>query len=243
MIVVHEDSEFVVITQPDHARLSAEILSLWLDDGLPDHPRRQELLFAVREHDNGWREADAAPRYDAIAQRPHDFRSIPSTDHVEIWQRGIERFSESHPHAALLIALHAESLYGKATEVPEDWHKYFSRLEALREDWFERAGVNPKLIEEDYRFLETADLLSLAICNHWNGPLETALVSASIAESTLHLSPFPLAGATTLQIPFRRIPDRPYQGDADLGGELATATWGERAIRISPEPIASRIEP
>jgi len=52
----------------------------------------------------------------------------------------------------------------------------------------------------------------------------------------LRLSPFPLAGATTLQVPCRRIPNRPYRGDADLGGELATARWGELAVRVVPGP-------
>ena len=238
MIVVHEPPDFLLITQPDHARLSAEMLSLWRRDRLPDHPRRRELLFAIREHDNGWREADAAPSCDAVLQRPHDFRSLPATERVEIWQRGIERFSSDHPYAALLIARHAESLHQHATEVSETWLHYLSRLEHLRRDWFEDAGVDARLIDRDYRFLETADLLSLAVCCRWPQPFETGLVQAFVQQSTLHLSPFPLAGTTTLRVSCRRIPDRSYQGDADLGGELAAARWGEWAIHIAPGPIA-----
>jgi hypothetical protein len=238
MIVVHEPPEFLLITQPDHARLSAEMLSLWRGDRLPEHPRRRELLFAIREHDNGWREADAAPSYNLILQRPHDFRSFPATERAEIWQRGIERFSRDHPYAALLIAHHAESLYRQATEIPETWLQYLSRLEHLRRDWFEDAGVDALLVDRDYRFLETADLLSLAICSRWEEPLETGLVQASVQQSTLLLRPFPLAGTTSLRVPFRRIPDRSYQGDADLGGALAAARWEERAIRLAPGPNA-----
>jgi hypothetical protein len=238
MIVVHEPPEFLLITQPDHARLAAEMLSLWRGDHLPEHPRRRELLFAVREHDNGWREADAAPRYNAVCQRPHDFRSFPATERLEIWQRGIERFSVDNPYAALLIARHAESLYRRASEVSEAWLRFLSRLEPRRREWLENAGVDAALIDRDYRFLETADLLSLAICSRRQEPFEAGSIHASVQASTLLLSPFPLAGTTTVRVACRRIPDRLYKGDADLGSELAAAPWGEWAIRIAPGPIA-----
>ena len=236
MIVAHEHPEFRVITQPDHARLAGDLLTLWTRDGLPDHPRREELLFATREHDNGWREADAAPRYDAVGQRPYDFKSFPSSDRLEIWQRGIERFAQERPYAALLIAHHAESLYRNSTVELEDWREYLSGLADLQQEWLERAAVDRRTIERDYRFLQTADLLSLAVCDRWRETLETDLVRASAAEASLHLSPFPLAGATTLRVSYRRIPDRPYRGDADLGGELAAARWKELAIRVVPGP-------
>ena len=70
VIVVDKGDLLRVITQPDHARFAAELLSLWRADGLPEHPRREQLLFAVREHDNGWREADAAPWVDPATQKP-----------------------------------------------------------------------------------------------------------------------------------------------------------------------------
>jgi len=236
MIVVDESPNLLIITQSDHARLSGELLSLWIRDGLPDHPRRQGLLFATREHDNGWREADAAPRFDAVRQRPHDFSTFPSTDRGAIWKLGIERFSRQHPYAALLISHHAEVLYRQAGGSPEDWLEYLPRLEDQRQRWFPEAAVSQAVIDQDYRFLQTADLLSLAVCNRWQEPLDAGLVRASVLEGTLHLKPFPLAGATTLRVPCRRIPDRPYHGDADLGGELAMARWSELSIRIAPGP-------
>ena len=70
MIVVPEGATLLLVTQPDHAHLSGELLSLWRAGGLPENPRRADLLFAAREHDNGWREADAAPRWDAARGRP-----------------------------------------------------------------------------------------------------------------------------------------------------------------------------
>jgi hypothetical protein len=234
MIVVEEPRSLLVVTQTDHAHLAGELLSLWILDELPGHPRREALLLATREHDNGWREADAAPRLDRMHQRPHDFRSFPLNDHFEVWKRGIERFSRQRPYVALLIAHHAGELYRLADEVPESWELYLPTLAESRQQWMVAAAVSETDIERDYRFLQTADLLSLALCSRWRHTLDTGLVAATASDDTLQLRPFPLAGATTLGVPCRRIPRRPYHGDADLGGELAAARWEELPIHLVP---------
>src|SRR6185436_12277599 len=109
MIVVDTGETFRLVTQPDHARFAADLLSLWPE--LAGHPRRDDLLFATREHDNGWREADAAPRWDAGQGRPHDFLSLPEPERALLWRRGIGRFRASRPGAALLVAHHAAVLH------------------------------------------------------------------------------------------------------------------------------------
>src|SRR3954464_9584367 len=112
MIVVPAESSFLLITQPDHAHLAGEILSLWRADGLPDNPRRDDLLFAAREHDNGWREADAAPRWDAGRGPPPDSPPPPRRERLERWERAPCRFATERPYAALLITRHALNLFG-----------------------------------------------------------------------------------------------------------------------------------
>ena len=58
MIVRTGPDHLLLITQPDHAALSAAIMGRWRRDGLPAHPRREWLLLATREHDAGWAEVD-----------------------------------------------------------------------------------------------------------------------------------------------------------------------------------------
>ena len=76
------DGRLLVVSQNDHAHFAAELLALWRADGLPDHPRRRRLLFAAREHDNGWRETDSAPFCDREKGRPHDFMSTSPSSWV-----------------------------------------------------------------------------------------------------------------------------------------------------------------
>ena len=224
MIVVEDGSSLLLVTQPDHARFAAELLSLWRTDGLPEHPRREQLLTAVREHDNGWQEADSAPRANPESGRPHDFLSFPPAPRLEVWERGTERFVTEHPYSALLITHHALTLHRHERQEP-GWVELLDRLEESREEFEERAAVTAAQVDQDYRFLELADALSLAVCNRWSQPVERPGVRGIFREGHLHLDPYPLAGATSFEIPFRQIPDRPYIGDADLGGELAAARW------------------
>lgn len=233
MIVVEEGSSLLLITQPDHARFAAELLALWRTDGLPEHPRRAQLLEAVREHDNGWQEADAAPRVDPVTGRPYDFLSFPLAPRLEVWERGWERFFVEQPYVALLIAHHALALHQKERRKP-GWEELLERLEDSCEELKKRAAVSDEQVAQDYRFLALADALSLAVCNRWSEPIEKPGFLGYFRESQLYLDPFPLAGATSFEIPLRRLPCRPYRGDADLGGELASARWKQLKIRVLP---------
>ena len=240
MIVVPEGATLRLVTQPDHAHLSGELLSLWRAGDLPESPRRGDLLFAAREHDNGWREADASPRWDAGRGLPHDFLSLPRRERIEIWERGPCRFAGERPYAALLIARHALNLFGDRKGRPgeEDWDRLLDFLEDFAAGLLAETGAAPEELEADYRLLDLSDLISLAACAGWREPVERHGLRVEPAEgpagAEIRLDPFPLAGATTFLVPCRRIPRRDYGGDADLGGELAAARWGEMEIRIAP---------
>jgi hypothetical protein len=222
--------ELVLTTQTDHAFFAAELLALWRTDSLPEHPRRGEILFAAREHDNGWREADAAPRVREDG-RPHDFLSIPDAVRFEIWQRGVARFYEQHPYASLLTAWHARALH-EHHRGAADWKEFLEGLDTACEALLDATATEASAVERDYAFLELVDLISLVVCNRWNREMELHGYRFRCEGDILHLDPLPLAGATSFEIRCRRIPDRRYTGDADLGVELATAPWERRRIQV-----------
>jgi Protein of unknown function (DUF3891) len=248
VIVAVEESAYRIVTQPDHATLAGEILSLWRADGLATNPRRRDVVFAAREHDNGWREADAAPRCDA-AGRPVDFLTMPRQQRIEIWQLGTLRFLEVRPYAALLIVRHARELHrGRRREAA--WRPFLLALAARERRLRRQLGVSGRTVAADYRLLDLADAISLAACAGTRGPLARrgmegysevsgaeagkAAAKAGEPEATIRLAPLPLAGATTFKVSCRRIPRRVYRGDADLGGELAAARWQELSVRLTP---------
>ena len=111
MIVTHESGAAEFVTQSDHAHNAGEILSLFRLPQLVEHPRRDRLLRAVREHDNGWQEIDAAPALDARTGGPLGFRDVSDAQRREIWTRGSERWRTDDPYVALLINSHAIQLH------------------------------------------------------------------------------------------------------------------------------------
>ena len=253
MIVAVEDGAYRVVTQPDHAHLAGEILSLWRADGLPLNPRRGDIVFAGREHDNGWREADAAPRCGGDG-RPVDFLAMPREQRIEIWERGTTRFLERRPYAALLIVRHARELHRDRRREP-GWREQLLRLAARERRLRREQRAGGRALAADYRLLGAADAISLAACSGGSGPLALprslapgtggARTSAPAGQlrgridgGTVRLAPLPLAGATTFSVPCRRIPLRPYRGDADLGGELAAARWEDLRVRLAADDEA-----
>lgn len=233
------DPRLLLTTQNDHAALAAEIAALWRADGLPDNPRRREILFAVREHDNGWREADSAPYVDPESGRPHSFITLPLARKEEIGHRAVERHRNEHPYAAALIAHHARHVYRH--RVGEGYEELFAYLEQARAECLEASGHGDGEIEADYPFLELTDLASLVLANRWTEPQEVpggegrrTTFRLSGDGDTLHMDPFPLAGATSFTLACRAVPDRRYASDRDLSLTLAEARWERRRVRLAP---------
>jgi hypothetical protein len=238
--------EYRIVTQPDHAFFAGEILALWREDGLPANLRRAEVIFAGREHDNGWREADAAPRCDGAGQ-PIDFAAMPAAERMAIWDRGTERFRRQRPYATLLIVRHARELHRERRR-EERWRDFLHRLAIAERRLRQDLRVSGKTVTADYRFVAAADRIALAVCAGWGGnfkagdlrgrvePPEAAEAAGAKSTGlwTVRLAPLPLAGATTFQVRMRRIPRRRYRGDADLGSELAAARWQEMTVRLAP---------
>jgi len=231
VIIVDDADSLTLITQPDHARFAGELLSLWRSDGLPEHPCREELLYATREHDNGWREADSAPWIDPETRRPYDFLHYPEPERLELWERGILRFADRRPLVALLIAEHAEAIHQPLTE---SWRELFEGLEPRRHLWLEKAGIDPAIVRQDHVFLGLADALSLAVCTGEERHLEHHGIHARVVGNLLQLHPFPLAGTTTFQIPIRRIAKQPYDSDTQIGSALARARWQHQEVKVGP---------
>jgi hypothetical protein len=262
MIVVHDGDSLLLVTQNDHAHFSGELLSLWRDDGLPVAPRRDDIVFAGREHDNGWREADSAPRVDAESGEPFGFLSLPAPDRIEIWRRGIQRYRERRPYAALLIHQHAIALHqafwspGRATAATrepagadsrqngagDEYAELLDEVRASRDRLLQECGIDEATLLADYPLIQLTDAVSLVACRCFTGkregddgptrPLGRAGRRFWRENGDVVIDPLPLAGATRFRIPCRRIERRRYESDTDLGTALARARWGALEIRV-----------
>jgi hypothetical protein len=222
VIIRRERTSFFCITQPDHAQLAADLMSHWTLDGLAAHPRREAILRATREHDGGWIEEDAATHVDATGE-PQDFVSVPPAVKHRIWPRGAGRLATAHPYEAALVAEHALTVHGQQRTDPV-WSPFFRIMESTRAELLARSADLAPFIDEDYRFVQTGDQLSLIFCNGWTAPFPRQGGRAILVGSTLEITPDPFAGRRIpLRVPGRRIPARSYGSPADLRSTLAGA--------------------
>jgi len=223
MIIRQDRDHLLFITQPDHARLAAVVMSEWRADGFADHPRRDAILTAVREHDNGWLEEDAETHVDG-AGNPLDFVAVPPPVKHRIWPRAVARLGDQRPYEAALVAQHALSIHGQQRTDPV-WSPFFRHMERLREEMLARCdGEARATLEADYRFVQTGDQVSLVFCNGWRNPFPRAGGRIVLQGTTLELTPDPFEGGrVALRVRARRVLARSYASAADLRAALDTA--------------------
>lgn len=215
------DGTLLLITQPDHARLAAAIISAWIGDLFPPGVSRAVLLFAIAQHDNGWHEIDEAPRLNAETGRPYDFATLPAQEKQGIWPRGVARLASDSPLAAALVAEHALTLHAHRRDDPA-WRSFFPALEAMKTRLIRECGAESgsgrEAFDHGYRILHLADLVSLVFCNRWPGPMTEGSYRIRMAgDDRLLVSPDPFCAAHVgFAVTARAIPDRTYRSDGEL---------------------------
>ncbi len=227
MIVRDEDGTFLLITQPDHARLARDIVAAMRSEPALLGAARDAVLLATQEHDNGWIEVDAEPTIDPATGRPCDFIAGPAAVKHKLWPRGIRRAAQIDPRAGALVAEHAITVYSYRRTEPE-WQPFFGPITAMRDDLLRQVGAGTgaarEAFDREYRCVRLGDSFSLQLCNGWTAPQDTFDYRAELRGSTLVIAPDPFAGgAVALRVMARRIPARPYATDADLRAAVAAA--------------------
>lgn len=237
MIIRRQKQDLLFITQADHAALAAEILVPWQADGFPANPRRDAILLAAREHDNGWFEEDDATLVDPAGE-PLDFVSAPVPVKHRIWPRAAARLARTDLYAAALVAHHALAVHGQQRTDPV-WRGFLDRMSRIESDLLAQweqgdrppndnqkgpvpMGMGP--VPLDYRFLQAGDQLSLVFCNGWTAPFPRPGGHTILKGTTLEITPDPFDGARIpLRVPARRIAARAFAAPADLRAALDRA--------------------
>jgi len=229
MIIQEQGDHLVLIRQTDHAVLAGHFArELGNERFAPPEPA-ESFRLAATEHDNGWNEWELLPEIDPISFLPYSFMSIPTRDHIELYQRGIERVAKVDRYAGLLVSLHCLGLYDRTrATMPGFSAKYVKSNESqavseflqtlrlqqlrlkvvLRSDPKTKDFTDEKWLQANSLRLEALDRLSLYFCL---GPLEAATIDAVPAdyrgtEVDWELQPDGTSGVTFEPYPFRRDP-------------------------------------
>lgn len=226
MIVRQLDERILLITQPDHAHLAGRIMSH--ASALAQHPRRDPILLAVTEHDNGWAAEDTKPHVDPELGTVLDFIHAANEVRQGVWPRGVAALAERQPWAAALVAQHALTVYARLRDSGE-WRDFFGRMTALRDELVLRTGGRLEDLEADYVYVRLGDLISLSFCTGSDDL--TQFGEWRVARSGNHVTVAPdlfggaqiPAAASAMEIPVRK-----YRSDE----ELQAAIWQARTITM-----------
>jgi hypothetical protein len=205
MLLRRDGDDVIAIPQPSHAWLSGQLARAWGNSRFPPPAPREEVCLAAEQHDVGWLGWEAAPELDSASGYPQEFTRVPTSRHVALWREGVSRAQAFGRYPALLVSLHAKTIYsqyfnfGKAS--PEnaamvrafldEQHALQEEITAsLRADPDMASVATPDIIESNRLLIAALDRMSLEICWRVTRPVKVPDVPLSAAErGELTLSP------------------------------------------------------
>jgi hypothetical protein len=234
-----------LITQPDHAHLARSIMEHCVP--LAARSRRDAILHAIAEHDNGWAEPDATPTLDSSDGHILDFVSVPLSVRHAVWPRGIARLADD-PWAAALVAQHALTVYGRFRS-DSGWTAFFAEMEMRRDAMVRASGIPLDDLVADYPFVRLGDLISLAFCTGSADQQQVGDWAVQLSGTRVVVTPDVFGGAEiAVEVTAKTIRSRWFRTDAELRDALREAhtttlrgeVTGRRSWPSEASPITSR---
>ncbi len=226
MIIQEQGDQLILIRQTDHAML-AGFFARSLGNKLFSRPEPFEsFCLAAAEHDNGWSEWELLPQIDPKTFTPYNFMSIPTEEHIALYQRGIERVVRVDHYAGLLVSMHCAGLYDRTrATMPGFSAKYVRASEsALVSDFLQRLRLQQLRLKVDLR----ADPIMKAYADDHSlqGNLQRL---EALDRLSLYFCLAPLDGSTIDGVP--------------INGNGSEADWdlqpaGSNFVTLQPYPFA-----
>ncbi len=229
MILQTQNDPLVVIRQTDHAYLAGFFARELGNEAFAKPEPFASFCLAAAEHDNGWQEWELAPGVDPKTFAAYTFMTVPTEEHIALYQHGIERVVKADMYAGMLVAGHCMGLYDRAhATIPGYSAKYVKsteqhhandfmqrlRLQQLRlkVDLRGNAAMKPytdeKLIKANQQRLDALDRLSLYFClgAHNDTTIEGVPVNDEGGEVDWELRSLGSEEFSLAPYPFRRDP-------------------------------------
>ncbi len=153
MIIQQNQDPMVAIRQTDHGLLAGFFAREWGNEVFSRPEPFASFCLAAAEHDNGWQEWELAAGVDPKSFAPYTFMSVPTEEHVLLYQRGIDRIVKSDLYAGLLVAAHCAGLYDRAkATMPGYSAKYVKAQEQHNaNDFIQRLRLQQLRLKVDLR--------------------------------------------------------------------------------------------
>ena len=252
MLHREDPDELIVITQPVHAWIAAQLARHWGNTAFGAFAPWEDVCLGAEQHDVGMTAWERAPTLNPETGRPYTFMNMPTLTHVRGWTQAGRLALVQGRYAALLTSLHGTGLYEQfhdwARDTPEEAKAAHDYLEAehafqkwllgtLRNDPVYAPYVTEEAITRNRRLVAAWDRLSLALCHGVRASVtipdvptandETTLTLAPVHDDPLNVTvdPWPFHAFTVQLIcEGRRLPQT-FTDEAAMRAALAAAPW------------------
>lgn len=248
-----EDPEgLIVITQPVHAWIAAQLARNWGNERFGAFAPWEEVCLGAEQHDIGMTAWERAPTLNPRTGRPYNFMNMPVSEHVRGWTQAGRLALVQGRYTALLTSLHGTGLYERyhdwtrdTAEEAQSVRDYLKAEYAFQEDLLGTLRDDPayaphataEAVGRNRRLVTVWDHLSLALCHGVRTSNSVPDVPTATDPVTLTLAPI---GGDPLQVtvdpwPFRdrsarlicegrRLPET-FTDEAAMRAALAAAPW------------------
>ena len=261
-MLLRENGEAVIaIPQPSHSWLSGQLARAWGNDRFAPPSPFEEVCLAAEQHDIGWLTWEAEPTLDPESGRPKTFMQVGPETHTQLWRDGVRRAGIYGRYAALLVSLHADTIYGRFFRFdkapPEEARLVRAFLDeqhafqqatiaSLRADPLTAADVEEDAVDRNRLTIAALDWMSLHVC--WGVKENVRIPEVPVAgDERIEMRLRPGAGPEEIVVdpwPFRperlavRAEGRRLSGRYEDDASLRTALgWAE------PVPIRASLRP
>lgn len=194
MLLRKAGEDVIAIPQPSHSWLSGQMARAWGNDRFERPEPHAEFCLGAEQHDLGWLGWELAPQLDPDTGLPREFMRLPPPDHVALWTEGVRRARLYGSYPALLVSLHAETIYARHFDFdaasPSDRRIVRSFLDdqrafrhgvaaALQADTNLAAVTTEDALERNRLLVAALDWMSLQIC--WGVTQEARLGEVPVA--------------------------------------------------------------
>ncbi|MCK5710746.1 MAG: DUF3891 family protein [Deltaproteobacteria bacterium] len=246
MIRREKNNGWILITQYDHAGLAGQVMTHWGNGEFAKPAPYDEVLFALREHDSGWKEWDSMPKINPETGYPANFTEMSPHEQYEIWSRCYKLYAATHLYASCLIALHF-SKFNQSNirknpdlELPKSLQNDMMRFVAEKLD-IDVSNVSLEKIPDEVRtnlkLLQIGDIISLTLCHGWrsieiteapfdyNGS-ETTMRMESHDGFNYQITPYPFCDLSLkFSIKGKKLDTRTFSDDEELRERLNNSSY------------------
>jgi hypothetical protein len=170
-----EAPQYLLITQPDHARLSGELAALFHAPCMPEV--KQSIAKAIAVHDDGWarrfsfeRDLHGDPPRTNTG-RPQHFMQVTVEESIAAWTGSIKAAGEINLLGEYMVSAHFSRIGRTRIQMEVDTPEDLRHLEGFvqeEEEWQAKhepeIGLSPEKLSEYVDLLQFCDLLSLYLC-------------------------------------------------------------------------------